>query len=496
MRIVFLMALVVLLLAGCDPNRQEYGLSPIIYISPSAQERLARTVLDRVTELQWMVEDDLQRGFALSPPRDPRYEMTDSSFYLRRFAGDTLYERVKFIPDIWAASGQTLDSVKYRWEQVTTDTINNTNYRYAINAKRIAEGALPRLTGDSYFRFIAYAIAGDGYRYNYSYALNGAFNFPGGTPPIGGATVRWSGNGITWEGDGIPSNWALAGTSQAASNGNWTISFTLEGEAFLRATIDSTGTGTFQIGWDAFRQVFPFTASNTRNMRAFLPSTILSATAQERLARTLLGRGTEVTNLVRALQRGYAIPHPYQDSANYPMTDSLFYARLDGDTSECVRFVPNVWRTGGIADSVLYRWSVLQGDTAANGVFAYRINARRLAPDSLARLTGFAGFDYRYWLNGYDFSYNLASTFDEPGGAPPPWSGADYQWSGNVVTWEEEDVPVVWEMTGRSQRDANARWTTSFSLMGDELIRANTDTTGNGSFWLAADDFIQQYIIP
>ncbi len=234
-----------------------------------------------------------------------------------------------------------------------------------------------------------------------------------------------------------------------------------------------------------------------------LPPTIyVSGTSQERLSRAILARTWESLRLVHDLQRGFALPHPLRDTTRLQPSDSSYYTRRQGnpDTlTEMVRFVPDIWLIPSArADSVIYRWEVYGGDTAQNGVYAYRIASKRLAPDSLAHLTGTVLYGQRFYqvaTDGYlyDYSYDIYATFDEPGGAPPPTGGALYQWNGLVLTWESDGIPTQWTFTGTSHRNDDGSWSENFAIDGDTFVQATLDSSGVGTFRNGWDNFGRSY---
>lgn len=249
-----------LIFIGCNPGREEYGLSPLIYVSETAQKNLARNLLARSFELTRMTET-LQRGFAVPNPiyDSTQFHPYDSVWYARQINDSTL-ERVRFIPDIWRFPGQYLDSVFYGWDYSPIDTLREGTYWYRLNTKRQPPpDSLSGLSGTSTFYYRYYAVAGDGYWYNYSYYLQGTFSLSGGLPPpLDGAEFVWNGIGVSWENDGIPFRWEITGTSRRLLDGNWQIEFKMDGFDYVRAILNSDGVGTFRIGWDLFFNQHPF----------------------------------------------------------------------------------------------------------------------------------------------------------------------------------------------------------------------------------------------
>ena len=276
-----------MVLTGCNPGKQESGLSPIIYLSPTAQTRLAETLLNRVMEMQWMVQDRVQFGYGLPLLPVSGFQLSDSGFYRRVLSGDTMLESVRFVPDVWATPQATLDSVEYRWERINGDSVQIPIYRYRVLAKRLPMGPPPQLDGLAEFVFYQYLLAGDGFWHDYSYSLQAQFTEPGGNPPpLAGAIYHWQGTGLTWENDGVPSRWPIAGTAARQLDGGWNISFTLNGEDYLHANLDSTGIGTYQIGWDAFGQTYHFQVTTPRQGYPYSAAAVISEAVPERLART------------------------------------------------------------------------------------------------------------------------------------------------------------------------------------------------------------------
>lgn len=252
--------LLVFLFTACNPSREEYGLSPIIFISETSQKNLAKTLISRSFELTQMI-DTLQRGFALPAPYHDStlFRQYDSLWYVHNIS-DSTTERVRFVPDIWRFPNQYLDSVYYDWFYTPSDTIRSGTFWYTLATKRIPPpDSLCGLRGTATFYFRFFTIAGTGYWYNYSYYLRGTFTLSGGTPPpLDNAFFEWSGIGVSWENDGIPYRWNVSGTSVRSTSGDWNIRFYLDGYEFVRALIHSDGTGSFQIGWDLFYNSHPY----------------------------------------------------------------------------------------------------------------------------------------------------------------------------------------------------------------------------------------------
>ncbi len=240
--------------------------------------------------------------------------------------------------------------------------------------------------------------------------------------------------------------------------------------------------------------------SPSREDSGLLPTFYVSQTAQKRVCTTLLARTWEQIRLVDQLQKGFACPNPQESSSGLLPADHDYYARSIGDSLvESVRFVPNIWQNPGThADSVYYGWNIYGGDTTNNGTYYYLIASKRVTQDSLSHLTGSAVYHQNYVATAsdgytYDYSYSIIGSFDVPGGAPPPLGDAVYSWSGTVLTWESDAIPSRWDLTGTSRRTNSGGWSITMAIDNDELLRAELDSLGIGSYRIGWNDFDEAY---
>ncbi|MCX7834651.1 MAG: hypothetical protein N2450_01115 [bacterium] len=249
---------------------------------------------------------------------------------------------------------------------------------------------------------------------------------------------------------------------------------------------------------------FQLSCNPSREEYGLSPIILISETSQKNLARTLLSRSFELTQMTDTLQRGFALPTPYYDSTLFHRSDSIWYTRQINDTIvERVRFIPDIWRfPNQIHDSIFYEWYYSPTDTLRSGTYWYSLITKRIIPpDSLCGLRGTATFYYRFYTIAsdgywYNYSYYLRGTFSLAGGTPPPLDQTSFQWTGIAVSWENDGVPYRWNVTGSSNRSSNGDWSINLFLDGYEFVRATLHSDGTGSFRIGWDLFYREHPFP